>query len=111
MAFRTDHDALVLGVLQLGSMHGYEITKRINQQGEKVFSMKEGQLYPILHRLENEGKIVSEWVQTQGKPAKRVYSIPENGERELIKQRESWKQFVSLVNQIMTPTNIEVNHG
>ena len=32
MAFRSDLDAIIPGVLQTGQLHGNEITKRINGQ-------------------------------------------------------------------------------
>jgi DNA-binding PadR family transcriptional regulator len=111
MAFRTDLDALVLAVLQTGRLHGYEIGKRINLQGQSSFGINEGQLYPVLHRLENEGKIASEWVPQPGKPARRVYALTDGGRRELIHQRESWTQFVDSVNRILTPMHPEVERG
>ena len=46
---------MVLGVLQHGDLHGYEISKRIKQLSDKALSVGEGQLYPALHKLENEG--------------------------------------------------------
>ena len=111
MAFRTDLDTLVLGVLHTGRLHGYEISKRINAHGQEVFGIKEGQLYPILHRLENEGKIASEWVPQPGKPARRVYALTENGRWELSRQREHWQQFVDSVNRLLTPMRPETTHG
>ncbi len=56
MAFKGDLEALVLGVLQGGSLHGYEMAKRIRQSSESALSVGEGQLYPALHRLEREGR-------------------------------------------------------
>lgn len=101
--FRSDLDALVLGVLQSGSLHGYEITKRINARDESVLSVKEGQLYPILHRLENEGKVAAEWVQQEGKPARKVYLLTAAGHSELAAQRAQWEKFVKSVDGLLVP--------
>jgi len=109
--FRSDLDALVLGVLQSGQLHGYEITKRINAQDDSILSVKEGQLYPILHRLENEGKIVAEWIPQEGKPARKVYALTESGHAELVEQRKAWGKFVLSVDGLIGPGTLEVNHG
>ena len=114
MAFRTDLDAMVLGALQSGGLHGYEISKRINAQGGEAIRLKEGQLYPILHRLENEGRIASEWEQTAaaGKPARRVYTLTESGRGELERQRADWQQFVHSVESILAgPPRLEAQNG
>ena len=111
MAFRSDLDALILGVLQSGRLHGYEITKRINLQGETVLRVKEGQLYPILHRLENEGLIVAEWVPQEGKPARKVYGLTDKGQGELVKKRAAWEEFAKSINTLLTPAFPEVSHA
>jgi DNA-binding PadR family transcriptional regulator len=103
MAFRSDLDALILSVLQAEALHGYEIAKRINAKGETAFHAKEGQLYPILHRLENEGKIQADWIPQDGKPARKVYRLTETGEGELKKLIESWREFSQAVNSLLTP--------
>jgi|SRR5579862_1930637 len=111
MAFRSDLDALILGVLQVGKLHGYEITKRINRQGETVLSVKEGQLYPILHRLEHEGLIIAEWIPQEGKPARKVYALTDKGQKALAKKRDEWKRFSSRINNLLTPSKPEVSHA
>jgi PadR family transcriptional regulator PadR len=111
MAFRSDLDALVLGVLQTGTLHGYEIAKRINGQGDTALRVKEGQLYPILHRLENEGLIEAEWIPSEGKPARKVYQLTASGVRKLADQRDAWRQFVVSVNSILVPEEMEVHHA
>lgn len=111
MAFRGDLDALILGVLQAGRLHGYEITKRINRQGETVLSVKEGQLYPILHRLENEGLVAAEWIPQEGKPARKVYSLTEEGRGALAEKRASWEEFAERVSRLLSPSQPEVSHA
>ena len=80
MAFRSDLDALILGVLHRERMHGYEISRRINDGALGAVQVKEGQLYPILHRLENEGAIEAE-VAAAGRQA-RAESLPSYRARE-----------------------------
>ncbi len=119
MAFRGDLDALVLGVLaSAGAAHGYEITRRINGAGggagETAIAVREGQLYPILHRLENEGRIQAEWIPQEGKPARKVYALTEAGRAELATKREAWRKFAESVSSLLAAPpaqNPEVSHG
>lgn len=114
MAFRGDLDALVLGVLASGAAHGYEITRRINGAGGESLAVREGQLYPILHRLENEGRIQAEWIPQEGKPARKVYSLTDAGRAELATKREAWRKFAESVSSLLAAPpaqNPEVSHG
>lgn len=105
MAFRGDLDALVLGVLASGKMHGYEITQTINAAGgsDGAVSVKEGQLYPILHRLENDEKIEAEWIEQAGRPARKVYRLTDAGRKELEHKRASWEAFSQTVGLLLAP--------
>jgi PadR family transcriptional regulator, regulatory protein PadR len=109
MDFRGDLQALVLGVLQDDGLHGYEITRRINEQGGETFRIKESQLYPILHRLESEGTITAEWIPQEGKPARKVYHLTADGKKLLEKKRANWAQFMASVNALLTPSKEATN--
>ncbi|MGC4044020.1 MAG: PadR family transcriptional regulator [Armatimonas sp.] len=104
MSFRGDIEALVLAALSNETLHGYEITKRVNYlEGVK---MLDGQLYPLLHRLEADGCVEAEWVPQQGKPARRVYRLTESGVRRLEKKRGEWKAFAESVSQLLMPAKM-----
>ena len=90
---------LVLSVLEKGDMYGYRIIKEIEMRSEFVFSLKEGTLYPILYRLEDDGMIQSSWTTGEGRSApKKVYSATEQGRERCLRQAEIWKQFVAAVD-------------
>ena len=46
---------LVLTLLAEKDYYGYEIIKTLEDRSDKTFEFKEGSLYPVLHRLENDG--------------------------------------------------------
>ena len=111
MAFRGDLDALILGVLSVGQMHGYEITQRINAAGEGgAVVVREGQLYPLLHRLENDGKIEAHWIPQEGKPARKVYRLTATGRHELDGKRADWERFAQTVTVLLHGKG-EAQHG
>ena len=54
-------DLLVLKTLDLGSLHGWGVSKRIQQMSGGVLEVGQGSLYPALYRLRDRGLIKSKW--------------------------------------------------
>ena len=50
---------LVLGILADGERAGHEIITILERQCDRTFARHEGDLYPLLHRLEERGDIRS----------------------------------------------------
>ena len=46
---------LILKLLEQQDMYGYQIIKELEIRSERVFTLKEGTLYPLLHALEQDG--------------------------------------------------------
>lgn len=92
---------LVLNLLNEKSCYGYELIKTLKQKSNDVFDMKEGTLYPILHKLENDGLILSYNQEVSGRTRK-YYAITDKGQKILAKEKEEWMQFSSAVNQVLT---------
>src|SRR5688572_6279960 len=101
MAYKSDLNAMVLGVLQQEPMHGYEIAKRIKQLSGEALKLGEGQLYPTLHGLEQKGQVSSKWQPQDGKPARKVYALTDQGRKELESQRTAWSRFSQGVASIL----------
>lgn len=91
---------LVLTLLNEKSYYGYELIKTLRKRSNDVFDMKEGTLYPILHKLENDELIDSTNQEVSGRTRK-VYSITEKGRKVLAKEKEEWREFSLAVNQIL----------
>lgn len=91
---------LVLNLLNEKSFYGYEIIKTLKTRSNDVFDMKEGTLYPILHKLENEELIISSNQEVSGRTRK-VYSITDKGIKELAKSKKEWEEFSLAVNQVL----------
>jgi PadR family transcriptional regulator PadR len=103
MAFKGDLEALVLGVLQDGDLHGYEISKRIKLISAKALQVGEGQLYPALHKLEKDGHVSATWIPQDGKPPRKVYALTDEGRKELSSHRKSWEAFSVGVEALLNP--------
>ena len=103
MAFRGDLEALVLGALDGGGAHGYEIARRIKRVSEEALAVGEGLLYPALHALERDGMVVAEWIPQAGKPNRKVYALTDAGRGALAKKRREWTRFAAGVTAVLKP--------
>lgn len=77
----------ILGLLNYTDMHGYRIKEHVEKNFGHMWSANFGQIYPNLKELENEGFITMRELQPSqdGGPHKKLYSITEKGEEELLR--------------------------
>jgi len=97
-------DTMVLSMLEQEPAHGLEILQRLDKAGCGLLRLKEGSLYPALYRLEAAGKIKAAWESTpHGRRGarRRIYRLTSTGKRSLLKGREEWSSFVSIVGTIL----------
>ena len=87
-------EMLVLKLICDCPTYGYELILRLREQSDGLFQLKEGTLYPILYRLEDEGLIVAGWSQGQGRTApKKIYEATEEGRKENLRRQMLWTEF------------------
>lgn len=75
----------ILGMLSFSPKSGYEIGKAIQNSTNYFWSESDGQLYPILKQLTEEGLVVCvESEASPGKRAKKMYEMTEEGHAALL---------------------------
>ena len=94
-------DLLVLKALQLGSMHGWGITERVEQGSGHVLRLNQGSLYPALYRLERQGFVSSKWGATEHNRRARYYALTAAGRRRLAAEQEKWERLSGAVNLVL----------
>lgn len=97
-------EALILAVLERGPAHGFEIMKRLDDEGRGALALKEGTVYPILYRLEKDKHVRAAWdadTSTSRGPRRRVYHLTPRGRRELAARRQRWTHFVATMGRLM----------
>ena len=94
-------DLLVLKTLSLQTMHGWEISQRIQQISDGVLEVHQGSLYPALQRLEKDGFITSEWGVTENNRRARYYRLTAAGRRALGVELESWRRFAAGLEAVL----------
>ena len=94
-------DMLVLKALQLGPMHGWGVTERLETGSERVLQVNQGSLYPALYRLERQRLITSEWRVTENNRRARYYALTTAGRRRLAEERATWARVSRAVNLVL----------
>ncbi len=95
-------EMLVLYLLCSEPKYGYQIIQEMKEKSNDVFRLKDGTLYPILYRLEDDGLVVSEWSEAQERQVPRkYYKITEKGINNLQEIKKVWKHISDGVNRIM----------
>jgi transcriptional regulator len=92
---------LVLKCLSHGALHGYGVSRWIQEHTDDVLQVEEGVLYPALHRLERDGLIEAEWgINNTGCRAK-FYSLTARGERQLDAETDRWRRRAGAVSNLL----------
>lgn len=92
-------EMLVLEIICQEPTYGYELMAKLKMLSNDLFTLKEGTLYPILYRLEDDGMILSSWSQGQSKTApKKMYTATAQGQQERKRRHGVWKDFYRTVN-------------
>ncbi|MEJ7810890.1 MAG: PadR family transcriptional regulator [Gemmatimonadaceae bacterium] len=94
-------DMLVLKALQLGPMHGWGITDRLEHGSNRVLQVGQGSLYPALYRLERQGFVTSAWRVTENNRRARYYALSAAGRTRLAEERENWKRMSRAVELVL----------
>ena len=82
---------LVLSILQFGESYGYQIIQRVKEVSGGELAWSDGMLYPVLHRLEREGLIRSQWMQSEKGRMRKYYCITDDGRQALAEERAQWE--------------------
>jgi len=95
-------DMLVLKLLEKDAKYGYQLIQELKEKSGQVFILKDGTLYPILYRLEDDGFVMSQWSEAEGKQVPRkYYKITEKGLQGLKEIEAVWNNISKGIINIM----------
>ena len=94
-------DMLILKSLTLEPMHGFGITRRIDQISRGVFKVNPGSLLLAFQRMERDGLIDSEWRATENNRRAKFYRITAKGRKHLKLETEGWARRVAAVARLL----------
>lgn len=93
-------DLLILALLEEEELHGYELSRRIEQRSEGAITFTLAALYETLYRLEERGWIRGRWVERAGERRRRTYRMTAVGRRVLAAQRADWSRFIAALSTV-----------
>lgn len=92
---------LVLQLLNERDMYGYELVKEMDHRSGHHLQMKEGTLYPALHKLEKQAYITCYWQNQKKGPARKYYRITNEGKQILLEKTSEWHRYVKMMNKMI----------
>jgi PadR family transcriptional regulator PadR len=97
-------DLLIMRTIALEPMHGWSIAQRIQQISGDLLRVRQGSLYPALHRLEHQGWIAAEWGASENNRRARFYALTKAGRAQLAIEVSKWDRLSAGVNLVMQRT-------
>src|SRR3954453_22731866 len=91
-------DLLVLRALAGEPMHGFALSKWIDDRTDGDLGIVDSALYKALHRLEDAGAVLAEWGLSENNRQAKYYGLTAKGRRQLRDEVASWKHYVAVVS-------------
>ena len=91
---------LILSILAEGESYGYAIIKRVRQLSNDRIQWSDGMLYPVLHRLEQQGVIESKMRTSEAGRKRKYYRLKDKGTRMLKEQKNQWMTVHSVLEKL-----------
>ena len=81
---------IVLALLMRGESYGYQILQRVRLVSGGTLKWSSAMLYPVLHRLEKDGLIQSDWKPSEEGRMRKYYRLTDLGRQEFAAEKERW---------------------
>ena len=94
-------EPLLLYLIFEQPMYGYQIIKELETRSQGYFKIKEGTLYPVLHRLEREGLILGQWQTLPSGRRRKYYHITNKGRSTLAERQSQWREFLTAMGLVV----------
>lgn len=94
---------MILSILIDDENYGYQIIQKVKELSGGKLEWSDGMLYPVLHRLEKEGFIRSQWKMSDGGRLRKYYKLTEKGSEELEKERRQWLSVHAALSKLWKP--------
>lgn len=93
--------AIILKLLyENGKMYGYQIAKKVKELSDNKILIKEGSLYPALHKLKKDGLVNIETVNI-GKRIRRYYNLTSEGIVAKSERVSEIEDFITTIGNIL----------
>lgn len=94
-------DLLILKTLALEPHHGWAISERLHQISSATLNIRQGSLYPALHRIERRGWIKASWGTSDNNRRAKYYELTKKGRTRLETGISAWRKLTTAVSQVI----------
>jgi transcriptional regulator len=94
-------DLLILKTVALEPQHGWAISERLRQISSAVVHVRQGSLYPALHRLDRRGWIKARWAMSEHNRRAKYYELTKQGRAQLEAEADSWRRLSAAITQVL----------
>jgi PadR family transcriptional regulator, regulatory protein PadR len=91
---------LVLSVLTESENYGYALIQRVRELSGGKIEWTEGMLYPVLHWMEKEELIASEWREAETGRKRKYYRLRKEGRTALQEEKQQWLTVHETLNAL-----------
>src|ERR671934_918146 len=100
-------DLLILKAVALEPLHGWAISERLHQISSERLLVRQGSLYPALHRLERRGWIKARWGTSDNNRRAKYYELTRKGRAQLDTETNAWRKLSAAVAQVLETASRE----
>jgi transcriptional regulator len=97
-------DVLILKTIALAPQHGWAISERLHQISSERLLIRQGSLYPALHRLQRRGWVKARWGTTENNRRAKYYELTRKGRAELEAETDAWNRLSAAISQVLGTT-------
>jgi PadR family transcriptional regulator PadR len=94
-------DLMILTILNREPLHGYGISQRLSALSHDHFQVNPGSLFPSLYRLEQDGKLKSEWRPSENNRNAKYYRLTPAGRKQLERHLERWNKIAFAITGVL----------
>jgi DNA-binding PadR family transcriptional regulator len=91
---------LVLSILAEGEDYGYALIQRVRELSAGKIEWTEGMLYPVLHWMEAQDLIESDWREAATGRKRKYYRLRKEGRKALQTERQQWLTVHQTLNKL-----------
>jgi len=99
-------DLMILSVLAGGKRYGYLIQKLVREASGERVDLAAGTMYPLLHRLEDDGLLRCSWDDSTGRQRK-WYELTAAGRKRLTVQAQEWSDYAACIKHLLSVAQVQ----
>ena len=94
-------DLLILKAIALEPQHGWAVSERLHQISSAVVHVRQGSLYPALHRLERKGWVKAHWAVSEHNRRAKYYELTRKGRAQLDTHTALWRKLSEAIARVL----------